>query len=122
MTDSCKEVVTLSRYSICSFTAVLDVPDTADADTREFFAIINSLTRFIKVSSFSISTLTVLFTTGLLATGFFSSVFLPVLAGAAGAGAAGAGAVCPSSCFSAASCLAGASDSLSGSRTSPSTS
>ena len=43
------------------------------AATREFFAMINSLTKFIRTSSFSISTRTVRFTTG-LETVFFSGV------------------------------------------------
>ena len=74
ITDSWRLVVTLSRYSICSLNAELAEASLLVAliDTREFFAIISSLTRFIKESSFSISTRTVRFTTGLLDAAFFS--------------------------------------------------
>ena len=64
--------------------------DAAD-DTSEFFAMISSLTRFISTSSFSISTLTVLFTTGLLAP-FLAGALPPCAAGAAAGAAAAAGA------------------------------
>ena len=61
ITDSCKFVVTLSRYSICSLKLwlMLSEPSSLLAETRPFFAIISSLTRFISTSSFSISTRTV---------------------------------------------------------------
>ena len=64
MTDSCRFVVTLSRYSICSLKPAPVAPSVLEADTSEFLAMISSLTRFISTSSFSISTRTVLFTTG----------------------------------------------------------
>ena len=85
MTDSCKLVVTLSRYSTCSLNSFPTFPMELVAETSEFFAMISSLTRFMRESSFSMSTRTVRFTTG-LDTAFFS-VFL---AGAASAFATGA--------------------------------
>ena len=122
ITDSWRFVVTLSRYSICSLTEpVSPLPSSAAvAEIREFFAIISSLTKFIRLSSFSISTLTVLFTTG-FAAGFADDCdgaaagFATGAAAAAGAGAAlGSGAAFGSSAglfstgFSGSAGLAGA--------------
>ena len=58
-------MVTLSRYSICSLKFWLCCICSAALDaTSPFLAIISSLTRFMRTSSFSISTRTDLFTTG----------------------------------------------------------
>ena len=84
-------VATLSRYSICSFTVPLTIPAELAADTRPFFAMISSLTRFIRTSSFSVSTRTVRLTTGLPA-GFLLPV-PPACASFPAAGSAGAGTV-----------------------------
>ena len=100
ITDSCRFVVTLSRYSICSLTEPLSplFSSAAVAEISEFLAMISSLTRFIRLSSFSISTLTVLFTTG-FAAGLFddedadaAAVFAAGAGAAVGTGALGAGA------------------------------
>ena len=62
ITDSCRFVVTRSKYSICSWNAcafaICPDGEAAPADTSPFFAIISSLTRFIRTSSLSISTRT----------------------------------------------------------------
>ena len=80
-------VVTLSRYSICSLKllSLLVFWALELMDTRPFFAMISSLTRFIRTSSFSISTRTVLPTAGFtfffsdfLAASFFGSFFTAV--------------------------------------------
>ena len=86
ITDSCKFVVTLSKYSICSLKFALCEFSCVDIDTKEFFAIISSLTKFIRESNFSISTRTVLFTTGLPATGFFSAAGAAAFAAGAATG------------------------------------
>ncbi len=87
ITDSCRLVVTLSKYSICSFTLLFLSP--TEAETSEFFAIINSLTKFMSTSNFSMSTRTVRLTTGLETGAFFSFGFTAAgwLAGLSAAGA-----------------------------------
>ncbi len=77
-------VVTLSKYSICSSNALFCAFSCVETDTSEFLAIISSLTRFIRTSSFSISTRTVRLTTGFPPPCFLSGVF-PLCAAAAGA-------------------------------------
>ena len=93
ITDSCRLVVTLSRYSICSLNAAsLLVSSSVEfIDTSPFLAIISSLTRFIRTSSFSISTRTVRPTAGFavdfLAAGCAASAGLAAALAAAGCAA-----------------------------------
>ena len=77
ITDSCRFVVTLSKYSICSLNPLSFLCSfVALLETNPFFAMINSLTRFIKTSSFSISTRTVRPIAGFaLEVAFFSGFF-----------------------------------------------
>ncbi len=112
ITDSCRLVVTLSKYSICSLIPLCAAPPfcimvASEAATREFLAIISSLTRFINTSSFSISTRTVRFTTGLPPDCFAAAGCFAAGAAVCACGvctAAGATAV-PASLFSASLCI-----------------
>ena len=79
ITDSCRLVVTLSRYSIFSLNVEFDdksaVPSAEETETKAFFAMISSLTRFIKTSNLSISTRTERLATFPFVTGFFGASF-----------------------------------------------